>query len=212
MSRKLLLITIFILFLALLGSAQKENAQVSVFGGINYHREYGTIDDYVPGENDFPIMPAHSPFNFGFAVSYFVTRHIGIEVDGRLTSSSKVTLTDPSDQDTLEIDSPKHFSMTINLIYRIVDRRLSPYLIVGGGFDRISVKEQTYMSAYGFKVTPKALSEDEKFDPLFQIGTGVQYSIINNLGIRMDFRYIRIFDEPNHVITLNTVFGLFFKF
>jgi outer membrane protein W len=198
--------------LVILASAQDKKAQVSVFGGINYHPEYGTIDDYVPGENDFPIMPAHSPINFGFAVSYFITNHIGIEVDGRLTSSSKVTLTDPSDQDTLEIDSPKHFTMTFNFIYRIIEGRLSPYLVVGGGFDRISVQEQTYISAYGFKVTPKALSEDEIFDPLIQIGAGIQYLIVKNLGIRFDFRYIRIFDEPNHVITLNTVLGLFLKF
>ena len=42
-----------------------EKYQVSLFVGMNHIPQYGSADDYVLGENDFPVTPAHTPPNFG---------------------------------------------------------------------------------------------------------------------------------------------------
>ena len=113
-------VLVFIVFALplLAGTAHAQNFQFSLFGGINHVFEYGSEDDYILGGNDFPVTPSHSPLTLGASFGYFFTGNLGVELDWRYVMSSKVTLEDPSDQDTVEIDSSKHYSLTLNLIYQ----------------------------------------------------------------------------------------------
>jgi len=190
--------------------AYAQRLQVSLSGGWNRVFEYGSEDDYVLGENDFPVTPAHTPFNFGAALALFFTDKIGVELDGRYALSSKVTLVDPSDQDILEIDSAKHYSITLNFVYRFLEGRLRPYVLVGGGIDKLLSKEETYISEYGFQI--EFLPPEKTIDPIANIAAGVQFFIRSRLGARFDLRYSIIFDDPDNQNSLNVTFGLFFCF
>ncbi len=51
--------------------------QFSLFGGVNHVFTYGSEDDYVFGENDFPVMPSHTPGSFGTSFGLYFTKTSG---------------------------------------------------------------------------------------------------------------------------------------
>jgi opacity protein-like surface antigen len=190
--------------------AQAQKWQFSIFGGINHIFQYGSEEDYALGENDFPVTPSHTPAILGASLAYFFSENLGIEIDGRYTPSTGVILVDPSDQDTVEVDTSKHFSLSLNLVFQFSAANLKPYLVAGGGFDRVSAEENTYISEYGFEITVEP--PESTTDALANFGAGLNYSVSNSVGIRLDARYVLIFTEPENVKSVNAVLGLSFWF
>lgn len=204
-----LLLAIFS-FCFLPANAQAQSVQFSIFGGWNHVFKYGSEEDYKQGENDFPVTPAHTSVNFGMAAAFFFTRNIGLELDGRYVLLSKVILQDPSDQDRVEIDTSKHYSLTLNFVYRFLNSRFRPYLLLGGGIDKLLAKEETYASEYGYEIE---FSPPEKtMDAVANIGTGIRFFILSKLGVRLDLRYSLIFADPDNQNNLNLTAGLFVTF
>ncbi|MCK4495523.1 MAG: porin family protein [Candidatus Aminicenantes bacterium] len=207
--RKYRVLSLFFgLFLILVfsGVTHAQKFQFSLFGGLNHVLEYGSEDDYIFAENDFPVTPAHTPVSFGAGFAGFLTNNIGVELDGRYTLSSKVTLQDPSDEDTIEYDTAKHYTITVSLIYRFLSGKFRPYVVLGGGIDKLLVEDETYTSEYGYEI--EFLTPEKTIDPLVSLGGGVQYFFNDNLGVRLDFRYVVIFDDPDNVNNLNVVAGV----
>lgn len=190
--------------------AYAQKFQVSLFGGWNQVFKYGSENDYVLGENDFPVTPSHSLFLFGGALAFSITDDIGIELDGRYVLSSKVILEDPSDQDTVEIDTAKHYSITLNVVYRFLKGRLRPYVLLGGGIDKLLAKEEAFTSEYGFQI--EVVPPEKTTDIVANIAAGVQFYLHSRLGARLDLRYSIIFDDPDNQNSLSLTFGLFYVF
>lgn len=209
MKRFLSLIFLFA-FLTLSLSAGGQEYDLSLMGGINYVIKYGSEEDYSPGENDFPVTPAHISPCFGSGFSYFFTDVLGIEVDGWYYLGSKVTLTDPSDDDTVEYTTGQHLAMTLNFVYRYKMGNFKPYFIVGGGMDKLFTKGKTYTSAYGYKI--EFTAPDKTLDPMANIGGGIRFLFRPNMGVRVDARYIIIFAKPDNISSLNIMAGAFMKF
>jgi len=194
----------------LIQPALAKKCQVSLFVGMNHVFEYGAEEDYILGENDFPVTPAHTPPNFGAAFALYIKDNIVLELDWRYTLSSKVTLLDPSDQDEVEIDSSKHHALTLNFIYRFLRGNIEPYIVVGGGLDKFLAKDKTYITKYDFEVD--LLAPEKTIDPIANFGAGVQFFVRPNIGIRLDLRYVMIFAEPDTLSGLNGVAGVTFSF
>ena len=194
----------------LMQPALAEKYQISLFVGMNHVFQYGSEGDYVFSENDFPVTPAHTPPNLGASFALYLKDNIALELDWRYTLSSKLMLVDPSDQDEVEIDSSKRHTITLNFIYRFLQGNVKPYIVVGGGLDKILAKDQTYTTQYGFEVD--FLAPDKTIDPIANIGAGVQFFFRPNIGIRLDLRYVMIFAEPDNLSGLNGVAGISFFF
>ncbi len=194
----------------LMQPALAEKYQISLFVGMNHVFQYGSEGDYVFSENDFPVTPAHTPPNLGASFALYLKDNIALELDWRYTLSSKLMLVDPSDQDEVEIDSSKRHTITLNFIYRFLQGNVKPYIVVGGGLDKILAKDQTYITQYGFEVD--FLAPDKTIDPVANIGAGVQFFFRPNIGIRLDLRYVMIFAEPDNLSGLNGVAGISFFF
>ena len=150
--KKVLLFVFILVFVVSFSFSQEKKFQLSMFGGLNFASEYGSEADYVLEENDFPVTPSHSPINFGTALAYFLTNRIDVELDGRYTLSSKVTLEDPSDQDTVDINTSKHYSVTLNLVYKVLKGNFSPYIVAGGGIDKLLAKQEKYISKEEYEI------------------------------------------------------------
>lgn len=208
--RKILFLLFILVLLSSFTLGEGNKFQVSIFGGINNVFKYGSEDDYVMGENDFPVTPGHTPASFGASIGYFFTDNTGVELDGRLYLSSKINLEDPSDQDTVEIDASKHYSLSLNFIWRLFKGSLRPYFAAGGGFDKLLAEDETYASEYGFQI--EFLAPEKTIDPLVQFGGGIQYFVSPSVGARLDVRYILIFDNPDNISSLNIMAGAFIKF
>ncbi|MEE8605797.1 MAG: hypothetical protein V3S65_10495 [Candidatus Aminicenantaceae bacterium] len=194
----------------LMQPALAEKYQISLFVGMNHVFQYGSEGDYVFSENDFPVTLAHTPPNLGASFALNLKDNIALELDWRYTLSSKLMLVDPSDQDEVEIDSSKRHTITLNFIYRFLQGNVKPYIVVGGGLDKILAKDQTYITQYGFEVD--FLAPDKTIDPVANIGAGVQFFFRPNIGIRLDLRYVMIFAEPDNLSGLNGVAGISFFF
>jgi outer membrane protein W len=204
---------VFILILSLalgLGFAQERRFQLSIYGGVNHVLEYGSEDDYIMGENDFPVTPSHTPLNFGLSLTVFLTDLIGIEVDGRYFLSTAMVLEDPSDQDTVEIDSSKHYSLTANLIFQIGNGTARPYFVLGGGFDKLLAEDQFYTTEYGWPF--ESLVPEKTLDMMAQAGAGIMIFFLNRAGLKLDVRYIHIFSDPDDVRSFNGTVGFFIRF
>jgi outer membrane beta-barrel protein len=205
-------VLVFIVFALPLfsGTAYAQKFQFSVFGGLNHVFEYGSENDYALGENDFPVTPSHTPPALGASLAYFFSENLGLELDWRYVLSSTVTLEDPSDQDTVDIDSSKHYSMTLNLLYQFMSGKLRPYIVAGGGFDKLLAEDATYTSDYGFEITLEA--PEKTLDAVFNFGAGLNYYVSDSVALKLDVRYVMIFADPNNVNNLSSVAGLLFRF
>jgi len=211
-NKKSSVILVFILFTLffLTPAAHAQKIQLSVFGGINHVFEYGSEDDYALGENDFPVTPSHSPPVLGVSLGYFFNENLGLELDWRYVLSSKVTLEDPSDQDTVEIDSSKHYSLTLNLVYQFGGGKIRPYVVAGGGFDKLQAEDATYTSEYGFEIILEA--PEKTLDAVANFGAGLNFFVSDSVAFKLDARYVMIFADPQTVNNLSAVAGLAVRF
>jgi opacity protein-like surface antigen len=193
--------------------AQDTTAYFHFFGGLNRVFEYGCDCDYELGVNDFPVTPAHDTGTVGFGFGYGLGKGFVIELDGRYNSNAEVKLTDPSDGDTVKIDTAKHYSVTANLLYRIGRGGIQPYLLAGAGIDTlVDVDTKTLETDMGFEFI---LNEPEKkTDFMFNLGGGVEFLLSRTFRLRLDARYINIPKTDDHaeIQSLNATAGLAFHF
>jgi len=132
------------------------------------------------------------------------------DVHGLNHQSTQVTLQDPSDQDTVELDTAKHYSLTANLVFQIPRGMLRPYILIGGGLDMVSAEDQVYTSEFGYDV--EILASESKTDFLAQGGAGKLLLMSQAFGLRIDGRYVYIFADPNAVKSINATAGIFLRF
>lgn len=203
-------VILILAFFVNFGLGQQKRFQISVFGGMHHVFEYGSEEDYELGANDFPVTPVHHPIGFGAAFAFFFMKNLGIELDGRYVLNSRVTLQDPSDMDKVEVDSSKHYSMTLNIMFQFLERDLKPYIVVGGGIDKLLAKDEILTSEYGYEIT--FIAPEKTTDPVIHVGTGFHYSFGKRIGLRMDIRYVVIFCDPDKIKSINFVFGAFARF
>ena len=174
---------------------------------MNHITQYGKPVEYIKGSNDFPVTPSHSCPLIGASLGYFLTRQLGLEIDGRYNLSAGITLQDPSDGDTVKITSYSNYSVTANIIYKYALGRLGLYFDIGGGLNKLFAKNQTYVSQNGYDVelsTPK-----KTMDPVLQAGVGAMFSFSKAFGIRLDARYMKIFNDSHSVNGINAAAGIF---
>ncbi len=209
--KKPFLMILLVVFAGVNSFPKERTVQFTIYGGLNYHFSLGSEDEHVIGENDFPVTPDHKPIMLGIAYSRFF-RHIGVEIDWRYTVSSSVILEDPLDGDTVEIRSTPHLTLVLNLLYKPFSGRISPYLLAGGGADILFAEEAAYTTTYGYKIVIQAPSKKERVDWEAHAGFGIQAYLAGALGIRMEVRYVWIFDKPHTVKSLQAVGGLLLGF
>jgi len=188
--------------------SRAQKVRVSFLAGGCFTFAYGSEQDYVLGENDFPVTPAHSSFQLGGALGVPLNEKLLLELDGRFIFSSPVTLEDPSDEDTVRIDTSNHLMVGVNLIYRMSGGRFRPYVLVGAGLDKVFAEDMTATSEYGFDIIFEAPSGGESVDPLINIGAGGMFALSQRLGLRMDARYVLIADKLNKSSGLSLSLGL----
>jgi outer membrane protein W len=203
----------FILLMTLasgLSFGQTKRFQVSLFGGLDHILAYGSVDEYAAGSNDFPVTPAHTPANFGAAFTYFLSDRLGIELRGEYTLASSMTLSDPSDQDTVSVNSSKHYAGSLNVLWEFVGQTIRPYLVLGGGADKVSSDLVMAVSEYGYEVTFTPPNKTLSF--FANAGGGVRYLASSSLGVQLDLRYRVLFVDTNKINGLIAAAGVFLRF
>lgn len=209
--KRVILFLLIALYLTgfIIGKEKKNKWQMSLLAGIDRVPVYGSDNEYIPAENDFPVTPSHSPLSLGGSLTYFLAPRTALELGGRFYSGSTVTLRDPSDQDTVDVNTAAHFSIIANFIFYAGKGKFRLFLTAGAGIDTIFAKDKTYTSAYGYEI--EFLAPNKKNNFLINVGNGLQFYLSANFGITVDARYIVIFDEPSNLKSLNLMAGVFFN-
>jgi len=190
--------------------AQDKKIQFSLFGGISPIFEYGSDEDYSLGENDFPVTPSHTPPYFGLSFSYFFTKNVKAELDWRYVLSSKIILSDPSDDDTVEIDTSKQYFASLNVVYQCLQCIFRPYVLAGGGINKLLAQTGIYISEYGYEIE---LGIPDKTTALFaQFGGGLDVLLSSSFGVLADVRFVYLFTEPDNIFSLFAGIGAYFLF
>ncbi len=192
------------------GFGQQKKFQVSLYGGLSQVFKYGSEEEYIMGENDFPVTPAHTPLGLGAALAYSLAKKMALQLEARYTLSSKVTLVDPSDQDTVEVNTSSHLAATLNFIYHFSNGKMTPYLVFGVGIDSLLAKDEAYISEYGYEV--ELLVPEKAIDPVVQAGGGILYFLSPDAGVKLELHYGVIFEKPNSINSFNIDFGFFLRF
>lgn len=206
-SLKIILISICIVLISTLAYS---DTHFYVFGRGNFFGSSGSASDYEEGENDFPIASSHKNYGAGFGLTFGKRAFIGIE--GHYNLSGKVTLTDPSDDDTVEIDTYKYVSGFITVGFNIVNSRSMRLYINGGGgicryFEANEIK--SYVSRLGFETL---IEPPEKKTPMAGFGgVGLEFYLSKSGGILLSGRYLYIgLDEPQTIYVAQA--GFVFRF
>ena len=195
--RGLVLVLIFLILNS--GSAFGES-RLYLFGMGNFIREAGGESDYEAGTNDFPISSSHQTFGFGAGFSKdFGHFFLGPEISYNLNGTT--TLTDPSDNDSVNINTYKFASLFFNLGFNLVNSDLLRLYINGGGgvSYTLNTDSRTYISQMGYET--QIFPPDRKFPLSIFGGTGLDFKISPNLNIIMSGRYQYIgFKQPQTMI------------
>jgi len=162
------------------------------------------------GENDFPVTPSHTPPYFGLSFSYVITKNVKAELDWRYVFSSKIILSDPSDDDTVEIDTAKQYFVSLNVVYQCLQGKFRPFVLVGGGINKLLAEAGTFVSEYGYEIE---LGIPDKTTALFaQFGGGIDFLLSSSFGLLADVRFVYLFTEPDNILSLFAGVGAYFLF
>jgi len=210
-ARNFLFIILIILIIGL-GSEIMAKTELVLFGKKNFIKSAGSKADYIEGKNDFPIMAAHQTYGFGIGLISHPSRifFMGIEVHYNL--SGKAVLTDPSDNDTVEIDTYKNVSSFLILGFNLIKSNFFNFFINGGGgfYYPLDANRKTYISRKGYETII------EPFEKKYHLsefgGIGVTFSFSKSMGLILygRYTYIAIKEQPETMIEAIT--GLFFYF
>ena len=205
-----------LIFVAVLGmavgtsGAQDKKFQASFFAGVNPIFEYGSEEDYSQGENDFPVTPFHAPPFFGLSFSYNFMGNFKAELDWRYVFSSEILLSDPSDDDSLEIDTSKQYFASLNIVYQCQDNKFRPFVLAGGGINTLLAEARTYVSEYGYEIE---LGVPDRILAFFaQVGGGVDVLLSSFFGVIVDVRFICLLTEPDNIFSFFAGAGAYFRF
>jgi len=185
---------------------------LTLHGGAHHQFSSGRAEEYVLGENDFPVIPAHTGIVLGFSYLETIGRMFGAEIDIRFIGASSVVLTDPSDRDTVKAQAGPHGSIALNGLFAPFHGSVRPYLLTGGGLDASLAGNASYVTRYGYVIDVPAPAFKERFDVEVHAGAGVLVVFKKKWGFRLEIRYGWIFDEPRTLDSASGSAGAFLSF
>jgi hypothetical protein len=169
------------------------DSQISVFGKFNAVPGYeGTYEE---GVNDFPIVSDYQNYGLGLGLTFGKTIFAGIE--GHYNFNGKAILTDPSDGDTVQVDTYRYASGFFTLGVNLMRSRTVRLYINGGGGIRYNLDSEikTYTSELGYETEidpPEKKYLTEAFG-----GVGVELYFSPSSGVVLNGRYSYVnFESP----------------
>jgi hypothetical protein len=195
--------------LVLLSTLGYGDSHFYVFGKGNFIGSSGAVDDYLEGENEFPLVDSYKNFGAGLGLTFGKVVFVGFE--GHYNLSGKATLTDPSDDDRLEISTYKFASGLFILGVSLVRNQTVRLFINGGGGVRynLDAETKTYTSELGFAVEIEP--PEKRF--LFEVfgGAGLELYVSQSTGLFFNGRFSYVnFEDPQMAVVV--LAGLVYRF
>lgn len=178
--------------------AGERQALFTLSAGLHHVFDFGTVEDYARGFNDFPVTPAHRSLQAGLAFGRVSGRWL-FEVEARWIGSSTVVLEDPSDGDTITVPTSPRAVASLAVFFLPLRGRIRPYLGGSAGVDVVLAGETEATSRGGFDIRIPAPAFKDRFDPILQAGGGLLVALGGRIGLRLDGRYVWVWERPEAV-------------
>ena len=173
--------------------------QFCLRGVLNMFSVNGAVSDYMAGSNDFPVTPAYQSPALGFGFAVFSARSFAVGLDINYGLSTQVDLRDPSDGETIQVDTTKSLVAALNLSqYVNLSRQMQLFISLGGGAEFRMADDTEYISNLGSKIVINAPAKP--FSPLATAGIGLQYMFSAALGISLECLATYIFRDPPQIL------------
>lgn len=158
-----------------------------LFGKMTMGSPIGAEADYEPGINDFPLSESYRMTGFGAGFRSGRVFYIGLE--GHYNLSGKMTLLDPTDNDSVEIDTyPSITGLVVMGLNIVKTGGIIVYVEGGGGLSyAMNAEAQTYTSANGIE---SQIEPPENTTPIVLFGgAGVVVNFARSAGFFVNGRY-----------------------
>ncbi|MBD3414942.1 MAG: hypothetical protein GF421_10990 [Candidatus Aminicenantes bacterium] len=202
--------TVMILLVLFLTNTGAGSTELYLFGKGQFIGKTGSESDYKEGENDFPAASPFSILGFGFGLTTGIyPAFFGIEAHYNLSGTT--TLTDPSDNDTVKINTYRYASgFVVFGIHVLKSRRMSLFMNTGAGISTASNAElRTYTSEYGYETE---IEPPEKKYPLTAFaGLGLKMKFRSFFGLLINTRY-QYMDQKEPQSAFCITAGIFYSF
>lgn len=181
-----------------------------LFGKGNFVGSTGSKQDYVEGENDFPLASSFSTLGFGLGITTSI-EPVFLGMEAHYNLGGKTTLTDTSDNDKVKINTYEYASgFFIFGVHILQNRQLSLFINTGTGISyAVNAKMKKYVSEYGYETE---IEPPEKKYPLTVFGgIGLKIDINPDFGIIMNTRY-QYMDQNQPQSSLCVTAGMVYTF
>ena len=188
-----------VLCLAVLTAAGFGATNVYLFGkGIFTMPVTGTYEE---GVTDFSDADGFQTFGIGAGLITGGTSFFGLEVHYNM--AGKATLNDPSDDDTVEIDTYQYVSGLLTFGFHLIQNSpLKLYIQAGAGVSyAMGAEEKTYTSSLGYETI---ISVPDKQYPITGFaGLGVMFEVTPGISVMGSARYqYMMTDDPQSAILI----------
>ncbi len=194
--------------LAAAGPARKP--QFTLRAGLNLFQACGSDGDYVAGENDFPVTPAHQAPSVGIGLTFASGGSLALGIDVQYGLAATVDLRDPSDGEAVQADTPAALLAVLRLSKSIpLTRALRLIVSVGGGGEFRMGGDQEFVSSLGNRIVLEA--PEKPFSPLAAAGAELQARLSPALALALEVRAAYLFRDPA-VLLVTPALGLVLGF
>lgn len=191
---------IFVFFAALLLTGSSFAASITAAGYYNFFPGSGSAADYVVGENEFPLTDAHSSFGFGLAFNTRLSSPVCCGIEAGCNFKSKTVIRDPSDNDSVEIDTYQYILAFATLGYRFPEQtlwgnKISFFARCGAGIYYLpgELATETYTTANNYTLEIEPAGRKVGFAGF--LGVGSEINLYRNLWLVLAGRYLLIGSE-----------------
>jgi hypothetical protein len=189
------LVLLLLSALLLPAAGRHKKVSLALLGGMNLFAASGSDSDYIAGENDFPRSPAYAAPAAGLRAAFFASPRWAWTIDARYGVSAAIDLSDPSDHETVRVDSPGYLTVVAGgQSFFSLSPSLSFYAAIGAGIEYRRVEEKEFISDQGSKIVIGAPAKP--LSPLLAAGIGVQYEFTGALAMGVECRAAYTLREP----------------
>jgi hypothetical protein len=141
--------------------------------------------------------------NFGFGLGLMIdSKKVFYGLEAHYTFGATTTLTDPSDDDKVDVDTYEHISGLLMIGFNLVHKPTLRLFINGGGGVSfvLDAEMKTYTSQLGFETQ---IEPPKKYPITVFVGMGTVINLSPSLGLWLNGRYQYLaLDVPESTVVL----------
>jgi len=182
----------------------KKKLSILVHASFSLAQKMGSVDEYEPGENDFPITPTHTGLGGGLDTIIDLSEKFAFQLSADYLSGAEVKKLDPSDGETYLYKTYDNINIMGSVLFKV--SLSSPFFIsFGGGMNILCpYADREVSGSLGSIIILEA--PDKTINPMAALGGGVILAK-KKMILRIEALYTVIFNYQKNSILLRLGFG-----